>query len=152
MMSTSKWDGSRFSVNSNQPSREDDARASAGRAGMPSASGVRSTDNLATDDIVDSDTVTLRSGPTGSTRRTVSPGSRDITDATDAGGARSSGFRRDLEDDRSQAASDYWDDGSGPGPQLMTADTLTGDKVVNEDGETLGEIRDIMIDVPTGRV
>ena len=151
-MSTTKWDASRFSVTSNQPSREEDARASASRAGMPPATGVRSTDNLATDDIVDTDTVTPRGGPTGSTRRTVSPGSRDITDTTDAGGMRSSGFRRDLEDDRSQAASDYWDDRSGPGPQVMTADTLTGDKVVNEEGETLGEISDIMIDVPTGRV
>jgi hypothetical protein len=34
----------------------------------------------------------------------------------------------------------------------MAADTLDGDKVVNATGEDLGEIKDIMIDVPTGRV
>ena len=150
-MSTSKWDSSKFSVTSNQPSREEGARAAAGRAGSPAGGNAPSTDNLATDDLLDTDTVTPRGGPSGSTRRSVS-GSRDITDTTDAGGVRSSGFRRDLEDDRSQAASDYWDEGEGPGPQVMAADTLTGDKVVNEEGETLGEISDIMIDIPTGRV
>jgi sporulation protein YlmC with PRC-barrel domain len=44
------------------------------------------------------------------------------------------------------------EDGSGPGPQLMTAATLTGDKVVNRNGDTLGEIADIMLDVPRGRI
>ncbi len=34
----------------------------------------------------------------------------------------------------------------------MSADTLEGNSVVNRQGETLGEIRDIMIDVPSGRV
>ena len=34
----------------------------------------------------------------------------------------------------------------------MAADTLEGDKVVNASGESLGEIKDIMIDVPSGRV
>jgi uncharacterized protein YrrD len=34
----------------------------------------------------------------------------------------------------------------------MAADTLQGDKVKNDAGEDLGEITDIMIDVPTGRV
>ena len=40
----------------------------------------------------------------------------------------------------------------GPGPRLMTASTLEGDDVVNRQGETLGEIKEIMIDVPEGRV
>jgi sporulation protein YlmC with PRC-barrel domain len=48
-------------------------------------------------------------------------------------------------------ASDYWNN-DGPGPRLMAADTLEGDKVVNAAGEDLGEIKDIMIDVPNGRV
>src|SRR5437764_1164858 len=156
MMATSKWDDSRFSVTSNQSSREQDARSAGASSAAPpgdSGSAVRSTDNLATDDILTTDTLTPRGRPGRSTRRSVSGGNRDITDVSDSGGAASSsGFRRDLEDDRSQAASDYWDDNSGPGPQVMAADTLTGDKVVNEDGETLGEITDIMIDVPTGRV
>lgn len=41
---------------------------------------------------------------------------------------------------------------SGPGPEVMAADTLQGDKVVNSRGEDLGEIEDIMLDVPNGRV
>lgn len=41
---------------------------------------------------------------------------------------------------------------SGPGPQVMAADTLEGDDVVNLQGENLGEIEHIMIDVPSGRV
>ena len=40
----------------------------------------------------------------------------------------------------------------GPGPRLMTANTLEGDDVKNLQGETLGEIKEIMIDVPRGRV
>jgi uncharacterized protein YrrD len=34
----------------------------------------------------------------------------------------------------------------------MAADTLEGDAVVNTEGEDLGKIRDIMLDVRTGRV
>ena len=41
---------------------------------------------------------------------------------------------------------------SGPGPRLMTADTLEGDKVVNRQGDTLGKVTDIMLDVPRGRI
>lgn len=41
---------------------------------------------------------------------------------------------------------------SGPGPRLMTADTLTGNKVVNQQNETLGTVQDIMLDVPRGRI
>ena len=44
------------------------------------------------------------------------------------------------------------DDDSGPGPQLMTAATLTGDKVINRSGQTLGDIDEIMLDVPRGRI
>jgi len=41
---------------------------------------------------------------------------------------------------------------SGPGPEIMAADTLEGDAVVNLQGEELGTIHDIMLDVPHGRV
>lgn len=41
---------------------------------------------------------------------------------------------------------------SGPGPEVMAADTLQGDNVVNTKGESLGEIEDIMLDVPSGRI
>jgi sporulation protein YlmC with PRC-barrel domain len=41
---------------------------------------------------------------------------------------------------------------SGPGPEVMAADTLEGDKVVNPRGEDLGTIEELMIDVQRGRV
>jgi len=41
---------------------------------------------------------------------------------------------------------------SGPGPRLMTASTLEGNQVVNLQGETLGEVKEIMLDVPRGRI
>lgn len=44
------------------------------------------------------------------------------------------------------------DDNSGPGPEVMAADTLQGDKVINLQGENLGTIEDIMLDVGNGRV
>ena len=44
------------------------------------------------------------------------------------------------------------DNTSGPGPRIMAADTLQGDKVVNRRGEDLGAIEDIMVDVHRGTV
>lgn len=41
---------------------------------------------------------------------------------------------------------------SGPGPQVMAATTMQGDKVLNRQDEKLGELVDIMIDVESGRV
>lgn len=63
----------------------------------------------------------------------------DVTSSTtpESGGARIVGGEQNI---------------SGPGPQVMAADTLEGDDVVNAQGENLGEIEDIMIDVPSGRV
>ena len=40
----------------------------------------------------------------------------------------------------------------GPGPDLMGADTLIGDSVYNASGEDLGDIKEIMLDMHTGRV
>lgn len=42
--------------------------------------------------------------------------------------------------------------GNGPGPQLMSAGALTGDRVVNTRNDELGKIEEIMIDVPSGRI
>jgi len=42
--------------------------------------------------------------------------------------------------------------GEGPGPEIMAADTLEGDDVVNCQGENLGKIKEIMIDVQSGQV
>jgi PRC-barrel domain len=41
-------------------------------------------------------------------------------------------------------------DSVGPDLRLVTASTLTGHKVFNRNGETLGEIADIVLDVPRG--
>src|SRR5690349_3632051 len=40
----------------------------------------------------------------------------------------------------------------GPGPEVMAADTLDGDKVLSADGDDIGKIKDIMLDVRSGRV
>lgn len=40
----------------------------------------------------------------------------------------------------------------GPGPHLMGADTLVGNDVCNADGEDLGDIKEIMLDMRSGRV
>jgi sporulation protein YlmC with PRC-barrel domain len=40
----------------------------------------------------------------------------------------------------------------GPGPEVMAADTLEGDSVVNASGEKLGDIEHIMLDVRSGRI
>jgi hypothetical protein len=37
--------------------------------------------------------------------------------------------------------------GEGPGPDVMAAATLEGNKVMSADGEDVGEISDIMLDV-----
>ncbi|OXH87416.1 photosystem reaction center subunit H, partial [Burkholderia multivorans] len=40
----------------------------------------------------------------------------------------------------------------GPGPDVMAADTLEGNKVYTTDGDDVGKIKDIMLDVRSGRV
>ncbi len=40
----------------------------------------------------------------------------------------------------------------GPGPELMLAETLTGNDVANTIGESVGDIKGIMLDVRTGRI
>lgn len=40
----------------------------------------------------------------------------------------------------------------GPGPYVMAASTLDGDKVMSSDGEDVGKIKEIMLDVYTGRI
>jgi len=46
----------------------------------------------------------------------------------------------------------YASKSGGPGPTLMGADTLMGNDVYNKDGEDLGDIKEFMIDMATGRV
>lgn len=40
----------------------------------------------------------------------------------------------------------------GPGPALMGADTLMGNDVYNKDGEDLGDIKEFMIDMASGKI
>src|SRR5258707_5026264 len=42
--------------------------------------------------------------------------------------------------------------GEGPGPDIMAAATLDGNKVITADGEHVGKISDIMLDVRNGRI
>jgi sporulation protein YlmC with PRC-barrel domain len=41
---------------------------------------------------------------------------------------------------------------SGPGPDIMSADSLIGDRVVNREGEDLGKIEEIMLETENGRI
>ena len=45
-----------------------------------------------------------------------------------------------------------WGQATGPGPEVMGASALNGDAVVDARGKPLGRIREIMLDVPRGRV
>ena len=40
----------------------------------------------------------------------------------------------------------------GPGPELMGADTLVGNDIYNQNGEDLGDIKELMLDMQSGRV
>ena len=41
---------------------------------------------------------------------------------------------------------------TGPGPELMGADTLNGNDVYNQKDEDLGDIKEIMLNMRTGRI
>jgi sporulation protein YlmC with PRC-barrel domain len=41
---------------------------------------------------------------------------------------------------------------AGPGPELMGADTLMGEDVRNGAGDNLGDIKEIMLDMRSGRI
>ncbi|WP_043202700.1 PRC-barrel domain-containing protein [Paraburkholderia acidipaludis] len=41
---------------------------------------------------------------------------------------------------------------AGPGPDVMAASTLDSDRVMSSDGEEVGKIKEIMLDVQGGRV
>jgi len=46
----------------------------------------------------------------------------------------------------------YQNDHSGPGPEIMAATSFDRQPVVNAQGENLGEIKEIMLDVRGGRI
>lgn len=45
-----------------------------------------------------------------------------------------------------------YDDSKGPGPALMGADTLIGEDVYNNLNEDLGDIKEIMLDMRSGKI
>ena len=62
-----------------------------------------------------------------------------LTGSTSPEGARIAGVK-------------HLDDHSGPGPEIMAASSFEGETVVNRQGETVGEIEEIMLDVRSGRI
>jgi sporulation protein YlmC with PRC-barrel domain len=46
----------------------------------------------------------------------------------------------------------YANSAAGPGPALMGADTLLGNDVYNKDGDDLGDIKEFMIDMASGKI
>jgi len=40
----------------------------------------------------------------------------------------------------------------GPGPEVMAASTLDGDRVLSSDGDEVGKVKEIMLDVESGRI
>jgi len=46
----------------------------------------------------------------------------------------------------------YKTSGSGPGPSLMGADTLIGNDVYNTADESLGTIKELMVEMSTGKI
>ena len=46
----------------------------------------------------------------------------------------------------------YAQTSEGPGPALMGANTLLGNDVCNADGDELGDIKEFMIDMATGKI
>ncbi|WP_025915713.1 PRC-barrel domain-containing protein [Herminiimonas sp. CN] len=56
------------------------------------------------------------------------------------------------DDDRDTYGMYKSDTGKGPGPELMGAHTLIGTDVYNDKDEELGDIKEIMLDMRTGRV
>src|SRR6202020_2719366 len=46
----------------------------------------------------------------------------------------------------------YKNVGSGPGPSLMGADTLIGNDVYNAANENLGSIKELMIEMSSGKI
>ena len=72
------------------------------------------------------------------------PGTMTGTSATASGLTGSEGARI--------AGTSHLDDRSGPGPEIMAASDFEGEDVVNHQGETLGDIEEIMLDVRSGRI
>jgi sporulation protein YlmC with PRC-barrel domain len=87
-------------------------------------------------------------GTTSGTSGTSGSASGGYTGSSAGGSSGAGGGKQGA---RIEGSGQY-ENTSGPGPRLMTASTLEGDRVVNRQGEDLGEIDEIMLDVPRGRI
>lgn len=45
-----------------------------------------------------------------------------------------------------------YEPGEGPGPRMLSAESFEGEEVVDRNRDKVGEITNIMIDVPSGRI
>ncbi|POM18517.1 putative PRC-barrel domain-containing protein [Burkholderia cepacia] len=59
---------------------------------------------------------------------------------------------RPSRDDTRIVGNDRRTAGGGPGPDVMAARTLEGDRVLTMDGDDIGQVDDIMLDVRSGRI
>lgn len=57
-----------------------------------------------------------------------------------------------MSDEDSNADGINKNNDSGPGPQLMGANTLIGNDVYNQADEDLGDIKEIMLDMESGKI
>ncbi|MET0680843.1 MAG: PRC-barrel domain-containing protein [Burkholderiales bacterium] len=71
---------------------------------------------------------------------------------TISGDITAAGLRAANEDGAKIVGSSYRAGNVGPGPRVMASSTLEGDDVVNRQGEKLGKVDEIMLDVPSGRI
>jgi sporulation protein YlmC with PRC-barrel domain len=63
-----------------------------------------------------------------------------------------SGSRRSDDEGARIIGATEVDDHSGPGPEVMAASSFEGETVLDLQGEMLGEIEDVMLDVRSGRI
>jgi sporulation protein YlmC with PRC-barrel domain len=77
---------------------------------------------------------------------------QDTRSGTVAGTTSTSGLAGTPADGARITGTSHIRDRSGPGPEVMAASDFEGEDVVNHQGETLGDIEEIMLDVRSGRI
>ena len=68
------------------------------------------------------------------------------------GASATSGLTGSAASDGARIVGEASGERSGPGPDVMAASSLEGETVLNNQGDTLGEIEEIMLDVKSGRI
>jgi sporulation protein YlmC with PRC-barrel domain len=77
---------------------------------------------------------------------------QDTRNKTSAGATSPSGLAGTPAEGARITGTSHIRDRSGPGPEVMAASDFEGEDVVNHQGETLGDIEEIMLDVRSGRI